>query len=345
MKEFVASVAKVFGLDTSDNLVFEGTTLIDSSITKAINSTDVRGGENNKLLYKYYHSGSLTGKITNAQFSLNQIALNSGVDIATGATMWTEETVTVTSGVGSVTYTPVASQVTNIYGWVAYGDVRDKVTFSTKSFTLADTSYSGDVCVRYFSTESAAKLVTVYADAVPSVIKLIMQVSLFSDSSSTNKIGEVNIIVPKASMTGAYDLSMTADGVMNTPMEFEALAYTTSAAGCGGRDVYAYISKNIYTANWYDDVIALAIDGGDFTLADSATKKLVVYAVPNDGTAPSIVGDNYADLTFAATGVSVVNTAGATKGTVTGATGGGTVTVTITDKSDVEVTVVVDDGT
>ena len=41
MNEFVASVAKVYGLDTSDNLVFEGKTLIDSSISKAINSTDV----------------------------------------------------------------------------------------------------------------------------------------------------------------------------------------------------------------------------------------------------------------------------------------------------------------
>ncbi len=344
MNEFVASVAKVYGLDTNDNLVFEGKTLIDSSITKAISSTDVRGGENNKLLYKYYHTGSLTGKITNAQFSLNQIALNSGVDIATGATMWDEETVAVTSGVGSVTNTPLASQVTSIYGWVTYGDVSERVTFSTKSFTITDTSYTGNVCIRYFTNKSAAKLVTVYADAIPKTIKLIMQVSLFSDSSSTNKIGEVNIIIPKASMTGAYELSMTADSVMNTPMEFEALADTASAAGCGGRDVYAYIAKNIYATHWYDDVIGLAIDGGDFTLANLATKKVVVYAIPNDGTAAFVVGDNYADLTFAATGVSVANTAGDMKGTVTGATGGGTVTVTITAKTDVSITVTVDDG-
>ena len=106
---------------------------------------------------------------------------------------------------------------------------------------------------------------------LPSSIRLVMEAQLCSSDSTTNQIGVVQVIVPKASMTGQFTLSMTADGVSQTPLTIRALASTQNVGGCtGGQSVYAYIIERLFNTNWYDNVIALAFEGGDFTLATVA---------------------------------------------------------------------------
>ena len=344
--EFLVSTAVAYGFDEDDNLVLFGDTMLDTSIENSISNTDVRAGQGNMLQYIYYHSAELNITISNAQFSLNQLALAVGSDITTGADVFTEETVTVTNGAGTVTHTPLASQTTTVYGWVAYdgGNTTDRVTFTGNNFTLADTTYSGDVCVRYYANNAAAKQITIKANMIPSIVKLVLKAQLCSSDDSRNKIGDVIVTVYRAQASGAFTLSMTPDGVASTPLNFRAIAYTTTGGGCNANQrVYGTIDKVLTNANWYDSVTALAVVGGDFELANLATQMLDVRAIPNDGTAA--FKPPYADLTFAATGVSVVNTDGTTKGTVTGATGGGSVTITISDKTDVDVTVLVGDET
>ena len=344
MNRFLVSVANVIGYDKNDNIVLEGTTLLNSTLEHAVSNTDIRAGQGNKLQYIYYHSDDLTGNIEESQFSLAMLALANGSTITTGANIWTEETVTVASGAGTVTGTPLAHQTSTLYGWVTYGDVvSERVVFTGSAFTIADTSYSGDVCVRYYAYNSATRHMEINASSLPAHIRLVMRVGLFSNDSATNKVGEAIITIYDASITGAYTINMTSDGVSTTPLAFRATATTKVAAGCNSAtQVYGSIDEVLYDTNWYDNVVSLAVDGGDFVLANLATKKLVVRAVPNDGTAA--FAPPYEDLTFSATGVSVVNTNGATKGTVTGATGGGSVKVTITAKTSVDTTVLVTDS-
>lgn len=339
MKKFLVSTANVIGYDEYDNILFEGTTMLDTSLENALSNTDVRAGEGNKLQYIYYHSDELTGTINDAQFSLAMLALNSGATITTGANIWTEETVTLTNGAGSIEGTPLGFQNSTVYGWVTYNDVTsERVEFTNKAFTISDTSYNGEVCVRYYAYNASAKHMEINANVIPAIVRLVMRVGLYSAEKSKNKIGEAIITIFRASMTGAFTISMTPDGVSSTPLNFRSLASKSSATGCGsGKEVYGTIDEVIYDANWYDDVIALAVVGGDFELANSATKMLEVRAIPSSGAA---FKPPYADLTFSATGVTVSNTGGA-KGTVTGATGGGTVKVTITSKSAIDTTVAV----
>lgn len=343
--EYLVSTAEVYGFDEDDNMILFGDTMLDTSIENAISNTDVRAGQGNMLQYIYYHSAELTVAVSNAQFSLNQLALAVGSDITTGADVFTTETVTVTNGAGTVTKTPLVSQTSTVYGWVAYngGNTTDRVAFTGSNFTLADTSYSGDVCVRYYANDAAAKRITIKANMIPAIVKLVLKAQLCSSDDSRNKVGDVLVTLYRAQASGAFTLSMTPDGVASTPLNFRAIAYTSLGGGCNANQrVYGTIDKVLTDANWYDNVTALAVVGGDFELANLATKMLDIRAIPNDGTAA--FKPPYADLTFAATGVSVVNTSGATKGTVTGATGGGSVTVTITAKTAVDVTVLVDDG-
>ena len=340
MKKFLVSTADVYGYDSNDNLLFVGKTLLDSSIETTLSNTDVRAGKGNQLQYIYYHTAEMNITINEAQFSLEFLALNTGSSIETGADIWTEESVAVTNGAGVVTKgTPLAIQTQTIYGWVTKEDgTVERVAFSGAGFTLADSSYNGTVCVRYYTNDAAARKVTVYADMLPSTIRLVMVGTLASSDSTTNQIGTVQIEVPRASMTGAFTLSMTPDAVAQTPLSVRALASTKAAGGCeGNRPIYATITEKINGAKWYDNVIALAIKGGDFDLKSGDSKTLQVYAIKNDGSAAFLAPID--GLTFVSSETSKATVDG---GIVAGvAAGSSTIKATITEVPEIDANVVV----
>lgn len=340
MKKFLVSTADVYGYDSNDNLLFVGKTLLDSSIETTLSNTDVRAGKGNQLQYIYYHTAEMNITVNEAQFSLEFLALNTGSSIETGANIWTEESVTVSNGAGVVTKgTPLAIQTQTIYGWVTKEDgTVERVAFTGANFTLADSSYNGTVCVRYYTNDAAARKVTVYADMLPSTIRLVMVGTLASSDSTTNQIGTVQIEVPRASMTGAFTLSMTPDAVAQTPLSVRALASTETAGGCdGNRPIYATITEKINGAKWYDNVIALAIKGGDFDLESGDSKTLQVYAIKNDGSAAFLAP--VGGLTFVSSEASKATVEG---GIVAGvAAGSSTIKVTITEVPEIDANVVV----
>ena len=340
MKKFLVSTADVYGYDSNDNLLFVGKTLLDSSIETTLSNTDVRAGKGNQLQYIYYHTAEMNITINEAQFSLEFLALNTGSSIETGANIWTEESVTVTNGAGVVTQgTPLAIQTQTIYGWVTKEDgTVERVAFSGANFTLADSSYNGTVCVRYYTNDASARKVTVYADMLPSTIRLVMVGTLASSDSTTNQIGTVQIEVPRASMTGAFTLSMTPDAVAQTPLSVRALASTETAGGCSGnRPIYATITEKVNGAKWYDNVIALAIKGGDFDLKSGDSKTLQVYAIKNDGSAAFLAP--VGGITFVSSETSKATVEG---GIVSGvAPGSSTIKATITEVPEIDANVVV----
>ena len=341
MKKFLVSTANVYGYDSDDNLLFVGTTLMDTSIETTLSNTDVRAGQGNQLQYIYYHTAEMNITINEAQFSLPYLALNVGSSITTGANVWTTETVTIENGAGTVAGTPLPVASTTLYGWVTDKNSNtERVVFNGSSFNMSDSNYNGDVCVRYYAADASAQQITVYADMLPSTIRLVMEAQLCSSDSTTNRIGTLQVEVPKASMTGAFTLSMTPDSVAQTPLTVRALSYTpTNNGGCtANRPVYAEITEILFNRQWYDNVIALAIEGGDFSLATGATKSLKVFAIPNDGTAAFLAPAS--EITFSSDATSTATVDGT--GVVTAvAAGNATIKATITGKSDVDANVVV----
>ena len=173
---------------------------------------------------------------------------------------------------------------------------------------------------------------------LPSTIRLVMVGTLASSDSTTNQIGTVQIEVPRASMTGAFTLSMTPDAVAQTPLSVRALASTETAGECdGNRPIYATITEKINGAKWYDNVIALAIKGGDFDLKSGDSKTLQVYAIKNDGSAAFLAP--VGGLTFASSETSKATVEG---GIVSGvAAGSSTIKATITEVPEIDANVVV----
>jgi hypothetical protein len=342
MKKFLVSVADVYGYDSSDSLLFVGKTLLDSSIETTLSNTDVRGGRGNQLQYIYYHTAEMNITINETQFSLEFLALNTGTTPETGANMFVEESVTLAGGQGTVQEgTPLKLSTQNIYGWVTKADGSvQRVLFNGNNFDIGDAESNETVCVRYFTNMTAARQITINADMLPSNIRLVMEAQLCSSDSTTNQIGVVQVIVPKASMTGQFTLSMTADGVSQTPLTVRALSYTpTNKGGCtADRPVYATITEILFDSNWYDNVTALAIDGGDFTLAIDGTKTLKVFAVPNDGSAAFLAP--VSGLTFSSDADTYAEVSA--NGVVTAkAEGSATIKATITEKTDIDANVVV----
>lgn len=337
MKKFLVSTADVYGYDSNQQLVLLGKTLLDSSIETTLANTDVRAGRGNQLQYIYYHTAEMNVNISDAQWNLDFLAKQVGQSVETGSNIYVEENVTLGGGgAGTVVGTPLAVVGSSVYGWVTTSDgTVQRVTFAGSNFSVSGGSENDVVCVRYYAANAGVRSLTVPSNFAPSILRLVLVAQLASSESSTNIIGEVQIEIPRASMTGAFTISLTPDGVSSTPLTVRALAANDSFEGCSSSPTYAKINEYIYSANWYDNVIALAIEGGDFELEDDATRLLVVRAIPRTGS--SFIPPT-ADLTFSSSDTDVVTVSSAGLVTHVGA-GSALVKATITAKTDIDASV------
>lgn len=344
IKKFLTSVADVFGYDNDDNLLFVAKTLLDSSIEVSLGSAPVRGGRGNQLLYTYYHTAEMKFNLTEAQWNLELVGATVGTTYELGK-YYVQETLTVAASSGSVSEIPLAFTGTTIYGWATSPlGVTQRVTFSGSvgSFVVTGTETSGNWCVRYYTANvSSGKSITIKASMIPQVLKLVMETQLNSADVTTNKIGMVQIIVPRAQLSGAFTISMKSDGVSNTPLTGTALAYTPSATGadaCAVDSYYATITEIIDNTNWYDNLLSLSIAGGNFALKVGETKTLTVYAIPYTGSSFK-VPNTYLSFSSDATGSA---TAGAQTGIITGiAAGSAIISASATSASSISGTVIV----
>jgi hypothetical protein len=329
IRKFLTSVADVTGYDTeSGDIVFSGKTLLDSSVETTLGSTPIRGGRGSQLLYIYYHTAEMKFTLTDTQWNLAMLGATVGSDPSGAATeIYTEENVHVTGGAGAVTGTPIAVLSGDpIYGWATSPlGVTEKVVFTGSNFSVADAQATGYWCVRYIQESTNSTSIVIHSNIIPKVVRLVLETQLNSADVTTNKIGVVQIIAPTVTLSGAFKIDMKSDGVSNTPLTASALAYsdTGSTTPCSSTPYYAKIVEIIDDSSWYDNVIGLAIAGGDFPLVVGATGILPVYAIPNQGAAFRVPDYNDLDFTSSNTGAVTIGLhTGLYQGiTGTGATG------------------------
>ena len=357
IRKFLTSVADVFGYDESENLLFTAKTLLDSSIEVSLGSAPVRGGRGNQLQYVYYHTGEMKFTLTDAQWNLGFVGATIGADVKSGSgvNVYYEENRQVTVGGGNFTLTTTQTPLvfangTTIYGWATLKDgsiVRG--TFSGTTFTasaagltLATDDY---VCVRYYRENTDGQELQINANMIPKVVKLVMEAQLNSADVSTNKIGMVQIIAPTVTLSGAFTISMKADGVANTPLTASALAYDDPTSGgtqpCSSEPYYAKLIEVIDNYNWYDSVIGLSVAGGDFGMANATSTTLQVWAIPSNGAAFKV---SNSELTFAIeTGTSVASVGEHTGLVTTHAStdGDSIINILITGKTAIETNVII----
>lgn len=187
-------------------------------------------------------------------------------------------------------------------------------------------------CVMYRYTDDAAKQITINAQFIPDTLHAVLTVALYlgdaCDVTAATKAGEVEIDIPRFQLTGAMDISMTATGAAQTPLEGNALA--SGCQGCEGDGIYATITKVLFNSNWYDGVSSLIFDNASRQLnaGDVANSLFTVYAVYSSGSPKAIAASNFNwAIEAGETGLSVSDA-----GLVTGTAAAGTATITATAK-------------
>lgn len=339
-RQFLAGAATVDML-VGDQLIATATTLLDSSITVGSTAEEVRGGPGAKLLGKYYHTSTFDINLTDVLFKLEYFAFQTGSAIQQIADVFTSEQVTLgAGGSGTITGTPAVYQSYGTIGWAAKpgSDAYQKITFTEKAFTVAGAKDGDIYCVKYISTDNAARQITISSSFIPSEVALVMTANLYraggrgeNDVNNSSKIGIVQVLVPRFQFNGSMELSMTSTGVANSPIAGSAL--DNPSADCSDGGYYAIITEQLSGSSWYDNVFALAIEDSDIELATTTgTATLSVYALPLNGAA---FKPPYEDLTFtsAANGTATVTQEGVVTGVAQGST---TVTVSIKNKAGVE---------
>ena len=321
---------------TQPTKIFTSKTLQESGISISVTAEDIRGGLSNPLLGRYFHDSILEANITDALFNLQYLALNVGGEVVVGGSSLVTETVTAGSGTLTVQGTPVAFGTAGTVGWYTPAGQEDwaPLTFEGKVATASVTSGT-DYCVRYNANDAGIQEFVVPSAIIPSEVHLVMTYPLFAGGTSpeaistSSQVGELIVDIPRFQFAGNVELSLTSSGAATSNLSGSALAsYTT--ANCDDMGTYGTVKQKIYGGNWYDELTTIAVDGGNFSIANGATKTLKVIGIFKNGTG---VLDN-SKLTFTSSASSTASVTNA--GVVTGAaTGSANITITVTDKTSV----------
>ena len=334
MKAFLANVMDAY-VYAGDQLLFTSKALTDSSISIGITAEEVRGGKGNKLIGRYFHDSSFGLTLQDALFELGYIAHNVGSQVVSGTSgMLTEEQITATgSGALTVGGTPYDFLSLGTIGWIAKpgSDEWSTFTFSGSSatgVTLADGSaiIGGDTyCVKYMS-EAPCDEVVISADFVPDEVSVVLKGDLYkaskgNDVSTSSIIGHIEVDVPRFQLEGSMDISLSSSGAAQIPFSGQALV--TMEESCEGGGYYAVVKEFETSANWYDNLVAFALEGSDsISIVKDTTKKLNIYGIYSNGSAKLIKSSN---LKFTATsGAGTVS-----DGVLTAANTAGTGTITV----------------
>lgn len=325
MKKFLVGVGNVVAMQNGQ-VVATSKTMLNTGFEVSTSNTEIRGGQGNQLLYVYYHTGALNITLEDTQWQLPWLMLNTGAALSVGGNFWEQETIAGGQATVVPSKTPVAIDGDTAYAFVEYEGAIYACPYAEGVVDVSSVGLQeGDqACMGYFVSDMNGQTITIPANIIPDTVHLFITGKLASDTAGSGLIGDAVIEVPLAQLTGAQSISMTADGYSTTPVSAMALAYAPADGGCDTNAYYAKISERVSGANPLDGITALAIAGGDFSLANGSSATLQVYAVKNGR---SFLADN-SQLTFTSSTGSVA-TVGQHTGVVTAAASTGTTVIKV----------------
>lgn len=291
---FLAGVANATILD-GDKLIANATTLLDSSITIGVTLEDIRAGQGAKLFGRYAHTSTFGLKITDAMFSLDYLAMNTGSDVTFGGDVIHNEKLTAGAD-KKLTLTKTAIPFGNAKTVKAYifqaGSDANYVGYDVAEDNTVTAPAAGEYCVRYMYNNTNASRIVINSNFIPSTVTVILEANLFNggscDVSTSTLAGKLTIKVPRFMLSGNVELSMTATGVSQTSLEGQALS--SGCEGCDGDGVYAEIIQVLEAETWQSKAAGLMYEDNyqEVTAGSTVNITPVLYAYFNDR-APMVV--------------------------------------------------------
>lgn len=331
--------------DEDMKLFLTANSLTDSGINASVSEDVVRGGKANARLGSYFYDSNLGMTLTSPVFSLDYFKAKFNSDITMGGIVESNEEVT-TVALGEITVlgTPVApyntTAITGNYKIVGT-DTWNSITFVSKTATVADLPIGTKVCVKYFSLDNSARLITVNSTMIPKVAYAVGVADMFKSGSdlttltSSAKVGELQVTVPKFQFDPNTDLALTSSGHANMSLSGNALINYDASCTVGG--YYAKIVETTAGGDPFANCLMIGVADGDIDLGVNDTETIKVYGFYSDAS-PSLLDNSL--LTFASDPVGVA-TAGAHTGVITGAgVGEAIISITVTTKTSLSTTAV-----
>lgn len=285
-------------------------TLTESTFDFSITAEDVRGGQGNGLLGRYFHDSNMQVTLVDAMFDLQYMALSLGVNLESGGLSVKEEELAVgVDGTVTASETPVAFSGSMIGWYKKPSDTEWSIgTFTGSKMAVSGGSQNDTYCVKYFYINENARSITIKSQYVPAELHVVIMNDLYSgdvgSQSDATRYGRLITDIPRLQMDGNQTLNLAATSAATINLTGSALA-VLSGDTCEEDPYYGTMTEEIYGAKWQDDVVALAVENSDIELAKSASETLIVRAVFGAGMA-SQRKDN-SNFTF-----SVVNTPAST---------------------------------
>lgn len=200
-------------------------------------------------------------------FNLEYIAAEVGANIEEGSDVFMTESV-VANEEGKVVLTKTAQPIVSggkVYAWAkAAVNAGAEMTRYEVAEDNTITGIAGEeYCLLYKYTDDLAKQITVNAQFIPDTLHAVLTVALYlgdaCEVEAATKAGEVVIDIPRFQLSGSMDITMSATGAAQTPLEGNALA--AGCQGCNGDGIYATITKVVFNAKWTDEVEEIYFEG------------------------------------------------------------------------------------
>ncbi|MFJ6207290.1 Ig-like domain-containing protein [Lysinibacillus sp. NPDC092081] len=215
--QFLTSVANVRLFDRlTDELILNGKTLLNSSMTQAIQTQAIHAGKGSKKVYELNYQKELTFSIEDAAFDTAYIALQNGTEINHQlAEFFTDEIILLdANGKGTLADTPVGKvHVEQLNGTFT------QYTPAGKDFSVP--ALAGKEVQVVYAVQEMMDTIEISADSFPKAVRMELNVDIRSNNGKT---GEVIIEVPNFKPNGAVEISMTHEGVASSSLAGSSLA-------------------------------------------------------------------------------------------------------------------------
>lgn len=269
--KFLTSVADVKLYDDITNeLILNGKTLINSSLTQSIQSQAVYGGKGSQKLYEFNYQKELSLTIEDGVFSPHYINLQNNTKVLQELTdYYTDEYVVLdASGEGELSETPVG----NVHVQTEDGS-HVQIVPNGKKLTYLPLA-NQEVRVSYAYKE-LMDTITINASSFPKAVRLVLNADVMTNNG---KEEEMQILVHKFKPDGAMELSLSHDGVSTSSLAGTALA--------NNKGEYAKISfKKINASSIALVKISASPEEVDLdSSVPSDSEQLSVYGIRGDNT-------------------------------------------------------------
>ena len=330
--DFVPSTAD-FLFYHGDKLACKGTANLEAAIKASMENKDITAGKSNRLVFSYIYGRKIAITLTAANWDLSYLSAQVGSEIFVGLSdvYKQDECVVLTAGIGTLATTPVSG--TNVSVELPNG-LFVEITPVGSTIDLTSYGLTTESIKATYKYNTTVKSVTVDATSTPMIGRLVLNADKYNNS--VGKIADLQIEIPSYQLDGAFELSMTPDGVASSNLSGTALAVDGNT--CTDGSVYAYVKEIPSVATEYP-IIDIAATPSTITLSLAGTKTSTLSVLGIRGGLYSNVSIANTDCTFTSgtPATATVSTAGVITGVAAGTS---IITVTTQGKTDtVNVTV------